>query len=86
MCFLPQFPGRLVRSRRGDHERIIFGEPQFLQALLDPQQVVDMREQGLVQSRGLLGREFVACHAISLAGGVDLISRVQGYGYYAFLG
>jgi hypothetical protein len=67
MGFLPQLPSRLISPRRGEAERIIVGEAEILQALLEPQQVVDMREQGLVKSRGLLGSEIVACHATSLA-------------------
>jgi hypothetical protein len=66
MRFLSQFPGGLVCLRRGEAERIIVGEAEILQSLLKPQQVVDMREQGLVKSRGLLGREIVARHATSL--------------------
>ena len=77
MGFLPQFPSGLISLRRGNQERIIFVEAQILQALLEPQQVVDMREEGLVQSRGLLGREIVARHAISLAGGVAQFQESQ---------
>jgi hypothetical protein len=70
MRLLSQFPGRVIGLRRGDAERIIVGEVEILQALLKPQQVVDMREQGLIEFRGLLSSEIVARHAISLAGGV----------------
>jgi hypothetical protein len=66
MGFLPQLPGCLISLRCGEAERIIVGEAKILQAFLEPQQVVDMREQGFVKSRGLLGREIVARHAASL--------------------
>jgi telomerase protein component 1 len=36
-----------------------------------------MREEALVKSRGLLGREIVACHATSLAGGVAQFQESQ---------
>ena len=67
MGFLPQLPGCVISLRCGEQERIIVGKAEILQAFLEPQQVVDMREQGLVKSRGLLGREIVARHAASLA-------------------
>jgi hypothetical protein len=70
MRLLSQFPGSLVCLRRGETERIILGEAEILQPLLKPQQVVDMREQGLIKSRGLVGREIVARHATSLTNGV----------------
>jgi hypothetical protein len=78
MGFLPQLPGCLISLGRGDEERIVFIEAQLLQPLLEPQQVVDMREQGLVKSRGLLGREIVARHAINLSGGVAQFQESQG--------
>jgi hypothetical protein len=77
MGLLSQFPGSLVCLRRGETERIIFGEAEILQSLLQPQQVVDMREQGLVKSRGLLGREIVARHAASLTNCVAQFQESQ---------
>jgi hypothetical protein len=70
MGLLPQFPSRLIGPSRREEERIIFGEAQLPQPLLESHQVIDMREQSLLKSRGLVGREIVARHATSLAGGV----------------
>ncbi len=77
MGFLPQFPGCVISLRCGEAERIIVGEAKILQPLLEPQQVVDMREQGLVKSRGVLGREIVARHVTNLAGRVAQFQESQ---------
>jgi hypothetical protein len=75
MSFLAQLPSRLISLHCGEAEWIIVGEAEILQPLLEPQQVVDMREQGLVKSRGLLGREIVARHAASVTNRVAQIQE-----------
>ena len=86
MCLLIEFPGRIVGSRRCDAERIAFGE-HFLASLRESAEIVQVREERLMQSSGFSAGNG---HALSIAesqrraimiGGresMSIASRVRG--------